>query len=315
MRKKLARLKHVFFAHKGNRYRPTLLAKESVALLALALFVVEGIYLAQTGILYKKTGFLATVLPAALTTLANADRAAEGAPALVEDPALDAVAQAKVNDMAAKGYFAHVSPEGKTPWDWLRGAGYEYTYAGENLAVDFTDSTDVEKAWMNSPTHRANLLKQEYTRVGIAVAQGTYEGKDVTFVAQYFATPPAPAVPKKSAPVAAAPKPASITPASEIAETPAPEVLGAQSPAVGAIAVGATSPGRTMWYLVGGLGALFALLYALTLVVHARKKIFYAEIVFGGLALLVIACGILAYNGSSAVALPHDIQSNTVSGT
>jgi hypothetical protein len=95
----------------------------------------------------------------------------------------------KANDMAEKGYFAHTSPEGKTPWYWFKQAGYDYSYAGENLAVNFFESKDVAEAWMNSPTHRANIVKKDYTEIGIAVATGMYEGRQSVFVAQLFGTP------------------------------------------------------------------------------------------------------------------------------
>lgn len=91
--------------------------------------------------------------------------------------------------MALKGYFAHTSPEGKAPWYWFKQVGYKYEYAGENLAVDFTDSQDVDKAWMNSPTHRANILKNSYTEMGTGIATGTYEGSPTIFVAQEFGKP------------------------------------------------------------------------------------------------------------------------------
>jgi hypothetical protein len=106
---------------------------------------------------------------------------------------LQVAAQDKVNDMVAKGYFAHTSPQGIAPWYWFQQAGYNYLYAGENLAMNFTDSQDVTTAWMNSPEHRANILSTQFTQVGIATAQGTYDGKPVIYVAEEFGTPaPAP---------------------------------------------------------------------------------------------------------------------------
>jgi hypothetical protein len=105
------------------------------------------------------------------------------------NPQLVAAAQAKANDMAAKGYFAHVSPDGRTSWSWFKDAGYAFSYAGENLAVDFTDSGNVNQAWLNSPTHRANIMNGHFTEIGIATAVGEYEGHTTTFVVQMFGTP------------------------------------------------------------------------------------------------------------------------------
>jgi hypothetical protein len=91
--------------------------------------------------------------------------------------------------MAQNGYFAHTSPEGKSPWYWFKQGGYVFNYAGENLAVDFSDSADVERAWMNSPTHRSNILNNKFTEIGVATAVGTLNGRQTTFVVQEFGTP------------------------------------------------------------------------------------------------------------------------------
>ena len=132
---------------------------------------------------------VAAVVSAVLVDLANNDRTGSGLAALTVNPVLVAAAQAKANDMAAKSYFAHVSPEGVDPWHWFNQAGYKYDYAGENLAVDFSDSGDVNTAWMNSPTHRENILDPHYTQIGIATAEGVYQGRPTTFVVQEFGTP------------------------------------------------------------------------------------------------------------------------------
>lgn len=91
--------------------------------------------------------------------------------------------------MAEKSYFAHTSSDGVTPWHWFQEVDYPYLYAGENLAIHFTDSEDVIDAWMNSPTHRANILNTRFTEMGIATAQGSYQGRATIFVVQLFGTP------------------------------------------------------------------------------------------------------------------------------
>jgi len=131
----------------------------------------------------------AAVITSILVDLANGDRVSNSLSALKVNPVLVAAAQAKANDMAAKGYFAHVSPEGIDPWHWFKEAGYTFSHAGENLAVDFSDSSDVEKAWMNSPSHRENILDAKYTEIGIASAVGVYEGHETIFVVQEFGLP------------------------------------------------------------------------------------------------------------------------------
>jgi hypothetical protein len=95
----------------------------------------------------------------------------------------------KATDMFAKDYWAHVSPDGTTPWVWIRKAGYNYLYAGENLARGFDTSASVVNAWMNSPEHRANLLSSNYTDIGFAVQSGTLTGTETTLVVQEFGSP------------------------------------------------------------------------------------------------------------------------------
>ncbi|MBI2030117.1 hypothetical protein HYT05_00680 [Candidatus Kaiserbacteria bacterium] len=132
---------------------------------------------------------VASVVSSVIADLTNGDRASHQLQTLKVNPVLVAAAQAKADDMAAKGYFAHTAPDGTDPWHWFEKVGYEYAYAGENLAIDFSDSLDVERAWMNSPTHRENILNEHFTEIGIAVAVGMYQGRMTTFVVQAFGTP------------------------------------------------------------------------------------------------------------------------------
>lgn len=162
---------------------------EGYALFALVAVIggAFGLSWLQKSILLS--GQQAAVIAAVLVDLANKDRVAEGLQSLRVSPELQTAAQAKANDMATRGYFSHTTPEGYDSWYWFRQAGYIFTHAGENLAVDFSDSIDVERAWMNSPLHRANIVDGRYAEIGIAVAQGTYEGRATTFVVQMFGAP------------------------------------------------------------------------------------------------------------------------------
>lgn len=102
---------------------------------------------------------------------------------------LTTAATTKGNDMFSKDYWAHVSPAGSTPWVFINSAGYDYIYAGENLARNFNTAQEVVDAWMNSPTHRTNILKAEYNDIGLAVINGRLNGEDTTLVVQEFGTP------------------------------------------------------------------------------------------------------------------------------
>ncbi len=189
MRKLQRWLKKYFIPHGGNNYKPHFLRHESMLLVFLVVIVVELAFIVQVFIVFDKTNFLASVLPGVLTTLTNEERAQNNAAPLTQNDLLIKAAQLKANDMATRGYFAHTSPDGKTPWYWLEQVGYDYSSAGENLAVNFFESKDVADAWMNSPSHRENIVKKNYTEIGIGVASGVYEGNNTVFVAQFFGTP------------------------------------------------------------------------------------------------------------------------------
>jgi uncharacterized protein YkwD len=133
--------------------------------------------------------FVAAIAASTLIEFTNADRRENQLGNLRVSAALQEAAQLKADDMAAKGYFAHESPDGHSPWYWFQTAGYDFSYAGENLAVDFSESDDVEKAWMSSLQHRANILSGNFTEIGIATAEGMYEGRQATFVVQEFGAP------------------------------------------------------------------------------------------------------------------------------
>jgi uncharacterized protein YkwD len=132
---------------------------------------------------------LSAIYASVLINLTNKDRVAANVAELKVSPILEKAAQMKADDMAAKGYFAHNTPEGLTPWYWFEQAGYKYKYAGENLAVNFENSEDVETAWMNSRGHFLNIINPKYTEIGIATSTGIYKGRTAIFVVQMFGTP------------------------------------------------------------------------------------------------------------------------------
>lgn len=183
-------LKHHLIPHTKNNHRPHFLRRESMRGLAGFVLLLE-VFVGLSFLFNTPGGFswTAAVLPAVLGDLTNEQRANNHLAILTENPTLDQIATLKAEDMARKGYFSHTSPEGLTPWYWFDKVGYDYEYAGENLAIDFTDSHDVTDAWMNSPTHRANIVKSAFTEIGTGVATGTFEGTPTVFVAQVYAKP------------------------------------------------------------------------------------------------------------------------------
>lgn len=162
---------------------------------------------------------VSTVLPSVVVKLTNDERSDLSKAPLRRNVTLDAAAQMKANHMARNEYFSHYAPDGTSPWYWFNQAGYTYAHAGENLAIHFTDSTEVVDAWMNSPTHRENIVNGNFTEIGVGTAKGEYEGYETVYVVQLFG---APAAAPKPAP-APAPVAAATTPKPTPAPTPTPE--------------------------------------------------------------------------------------------
>jgi hypothetical protein len=133
-------------------------------------------------------GFAANISPDRLIQLTNERRAEQGLGTLNLNPALVEAARQKASEMFISGCWSHEC-NGKTPWYFFQNVGYDYVYAGENLAKDFGDSEGVVSAWMASPTHRDNILNGKYNEIGIAVVDGILNGEETTLVVQLFGTP------------------------------------------------------------------------------------------------------------------------------
>jgi len=132
--------------------------------------------------------FFADITKSNLVNLLNQSRQSYGLNTLTENGQLDEAAELKARDMVNNGYFNHVSPNGTTPWYWFSLAGYNYKYAGENLAIGFYDSQDVYNAWLNSLSHKENMLNPVYKEVGTAILTG-FGSNDAIVVVQLFGTP------------------------------------------------------------------------------------------------------------------------------
>lgn len=121
--------------------------------------------------------------------ITNEARVAHNLPALRPDSKLDLAASDKLNDMAIKEYFAHVSPNGINPWYWIKNARYNYSIAGENLAIGFITANDTVQGWLNSSSHRANVLNNQYLDIGVAVKSVEINGREGVLVVQMFGLP------------------------------------------------------------------------------------------------------------------------------
>ncbi|MFD5636431.1 CAP domain-containing protein [Streptomyces sp. NPDC127077] len=145
---------------------------------------------ARTGDLYWTALWARPFSPAGLdrtarevVALTNAERASAGLPPLTADATLTTAAQAHSADMVARDFYAHISPEGGRPWDRAAAAGSTHRAIGENIACGQRSPAEVVQGWMDSPGHRANILKRDFTHIGIGLAGG---GRAGTYWTQLF---------------------------------------------------------------------------------------------------------------------------------
>jgi uncharacterized YkwD family protein/spore coat assembly protein SafA len=108
-------------------------------------------------------------------SLVNQERSKAGLKPLSMDWEVQRVARIKACDMQQKGYFSHTSPTYGSPFTMLKQHGINYKSAGENIAMGQKTPQEVMVSWMNSQGHRANILKPEYTHLGVGYCQqGNY---------------------------------------------------------------------------------------------------------------------------------------------
>lgn len=187
-------LKKYFIPHEHNEHKPHFLRLETTVVILSSVLFLEITFLVGVFVVLPNANFFAAILPGVLVDLTNESRGVNHAGQLSVNPLLERAAEMKAEDMAARGYFSHDTPDGLAPWYWLEEVGYSFSYAGENLAVNFVDSEDVVDAWMKSLSHKENILNKHFTEIGIGIAKGKYEGRETFFVAQFFGRPSKPGV-------------------------------------------------------------------------------------------------------------------------
>ncbi len=180
------KLKHHILPHPQHKKRATLLHNKAVFLYSVGIFTIfsffKNIPTAIPGIL----GYASNISITELLRYSNDRRETAGISSLVVNPKLTQAAQKKAEHMFKNNYWAHVAPDGTDPWSFIIGENYDYLYAGENLAKNFSNSKDVVEAWYKSPSHRENLISDKYSDVGFAVVNGVLDGYETTLVVQLF---------------------------------------------------------------------------------------------------------------------------------
>ncbi|MBI4049742.1 MAG: CAP domain-containing protein [Candidatus Doudnabacteria bacterium] len=223
------KLKDYFLASETNNYQPWIM--KPVALFCFCLVIWGLRLLIPTSFSFAAPGIDAYDLMGKISQ----ERTNRFIPTLTVNSKLIAAANSKSNDMLARSYFAHVDPDGNYVWYRIENAGYKpYLTLGENLAMDFSDAQSVIEAWMNSPTHRANILNEKFQDQGLAAIYGLFEpGHSTIAVTSLFGAllksspqakpspqPTPPATTKPAAPPAAPAPPAQSEPKTEITINP-----------------------------------------------------------------------------------------------
>ncbi len=182
-------LKKYLTFNKENHYQPIQTSKLMVSIFVLLLIFNIGFNFLNC-YLIKQNSLTANLNTINIISEINKIRVANGLQPLAENPKLNIAALLKAQDMIDNDYFNHYSPSGKTPWDWFSAAKYNYKYAGENLALNFWDDKDAVQAWLDSPTHKENILNPNFKETGLAILSGTTSTtkENRTVVVQMFGT-------------------------------------------------------------------------------------------------------------------------------
>lgn len=222
--------KHWFIPHEGNDHKPHALRPKALRTYAYALIVAKVVSVVFLFAAFPNSAEFAAYTSSTVIALTNASRQEGSLGALRENAQLSQAAQRKAKDMLARDYFAHTTPDGKRFWTWIDGTGYNYTLAGENLAIDFSTPESAHAALIASPSHRENIMNKRYKEIGVAVVTGDMAGQQTTVLVEMFGTQ---AAKKTQVAKVTAVKPKPATPVKKPATptTPKPQVQAEQTPA------------------------------------------------------------------------------------
>lgn len=183
------RIKNCFIPQKDNDYIPRVLKHDLLLSYSIALVLLKVLVVSVSLILSSTVVLSSAINQKNIVDLTNKTRREQGLAQLKINPLLTSAAQTKAEDILTKQYFAHTSPSGTTPWILIRQTGYNYSIAGENLAVHFTTAEGALAGWIANPSHRANIVNKKFSEIGIGVAEGIFEGYPSIIVVQMFGHP------------------------------------------------------------------------------------------------------------------------------
>lgn len=182
----LEKLIHFLLPRESNNHKAKMLHSSSLVVITFVMLLFQGLISYIPKVMPDILGYASNISIQEVVNLTNQKRSEAGLSTLSLNQTLSGAAYTKGQDMIAKDYWAHVAPDGTQPWKFFNQFGYKYKYAGENLARDFSNANDAVNAWMNSPTHRENILNPKYKEIGIGIVEGDLAGSDTTIIVQFF---------------------------------------------------------------------------------------------------------------------------------
>jgi uncharacterized protein YkwD len=184
--------KDFFIPHKGNNHHPHMLHTKRALFYSLFFIAVKAVVFVFTISIPLQAFMMPDILKEQrneVLRLVAETRAANGLEVLSGADKLYSSSQNKSEDMVENSYFSHVSPESRDLKYFLDQVNYSYRYAGENLAMGFSDAKSVVSAWIKSPLHYQNIMDGDFSETGMGIASGDYKGKETVFIAQHFGAP------------------------------------------------------------------------------------------------------------------------------
>ncbi len=176
-----------FIPSHANSHKPKILRTKSLTLIVIIMALLKLSVALYVFYFMAYQAKMSENMTAQILELVNRDRVAQGLSVLNSNAVLSASALSKAENMVLNNYFAHYSPDGRKPWDFIDRNAYPYLFVGENLAMNFTSAESAHQALMLSPSHKENILNERYRDIGLAIVNGQIAGKNTNVLVQLFA--------------------------------------------------------------------------------------------------------------------------------
>lgn len=177
---------HLFLPKHTNNHRPKILHHQNLLFISFLLLIFSFALPYGRAQYPEVLGTTINIRVAELLQLTNEVRHKYNLNELTLNEQLNRAALLKAEHMFQADYWAHNAPDGTTPWEFLKKAGYDYFFAGENLARGFSTSKEVVDAWMGSEGHKKNILSSDYQDIGFAIETGKLTGSETVLVVEMF---------------------------------------------------------------------------------------------------------------------------------